>query len=158
MTERLPVLNFSLYNRPTKSYYPPDFSELSQRQMKIKRLDIKGFKSFPDKTVFEFRPGITGIVGPNGCGKSNVMEAIRWVMGEQRAKSLRAKKMDDVIFNGSESRKPVGMAEVRLVLANNDGFSHPSMADYDEIMIARRLFRDGESQYEINNVPADYLT
>lgn len=121
--------------------------------MKIKRLDIKGFKSFPDKTVFEFRPGITGIVGPNGCGKSNVMEAIRWVMGEQRARSLRAKKMDDVIFNGSESRKPVGMAEVRLVLANNDGFSHPSMADYDEIMIARRLFRDGESQYEINNVP-----
>jgi chromosome segregation protein len=121
--------------------------------MKIKRLEIKGFKSFPDKTVFEFKPGITGIVGPNGCGKSNVMEAIRWVMGEQRTRSLRAKKMDDIIFNGSENRKPVGMAEVRLILANDGGSSHPSMADYDEIMIARRLFRDGESQYELNNIP-----
>jgi chromosome segregation protein len=120
--------------------------------MKIKRLEIKGFKSFPDKTVLEIRPGITAVVGPNGCGKSNVMEAIRWVMGEQRAKSLRGKRMEDVIFNGSESRKPVGMAEVRLVLTAADGFAHPSMADYDEIMITRRLFRDGASQYEINNI------
>ncbi len=120
--------------------------------MKIKRLEIKGFKSFPDKTVLEFKPGITAVVGPNGCGKSNVMEAIRWAMGEQRAKSLRGKKMEDVIFNGSENRKPVGMAEVRLVLAATEGFSHPSMADYDEIMITRRLFRDGDSQYEINNI------
>ncbi|MDQ7782379.1 MAG: chromosome segregation protein SMC [Desulfomonilaceae bacterium] len=120
--------------------------------MKIKRLEIKGFKSFPDKTVLEIKPGITAVVGPNGCGKSNVMEAIRWVMGEQRAKSLRGKKMEDVIFNGSENRKPVGMAEVRLVLAAAEGFPNPSMADYDEVMITRRLFRDGDSQYEINNV------
>ncbi len=120
--------------------------------MKIKRLEIKGFKSFPDKTVIELKPGITAVVGPNGCGKSNVMEAIRWAMGEQRAKSLRGKKMEDVIFNGSENRKPVGMAEVRLTLTTVEGFPHPSMADYDEIMITRRLFRDGDSQYEINNV------
>jgi len=121
--------------------------------MRIKQLEIKGFKSFPDKTVFELKPGITAIVGPNGCGKSNVFEAMRWVMGEQRARSLRGKKMEDVIFNGSENRKPVGMTEVRLVLSNREGQGPPSMADYEEIMIARRLFRDGESQYEINNVP-----
>ncbi|MEW6113008.1 MAG: AAA family ATPase, partial [Thermodesulfobacteriota bacterium] len=121
--------------------------------MRIKQLDIKGFKSFSDKTVFDLKPGITAIVGPNGCGKSNVFEAIRWVMGEQRARSLRGKKMEDVIFNGSENRKPVGMTEVRLVLSNKEGQAPPSMADYEEIMIARRLFRDGESQYEINNVP-----
>jgi len=121
--------------------------------MKITRLEVKGFKSFPDKTVFEFKPGITAIVGPNGCGKSNVFEAMRWAMGEQRIRSLRGKKMEDVIFNGSESRKPVGLAEVRLVLSNTEGLAPSSMADYDEIMITRRLFRDGESQYEINNVP-----
>ena len=121
--------------------------------MKITKLEVKGFKSFPDKTVFEFKPGITAIVGPNGCGKSNVFEALRWAMGEQRIRSLRGKKMEDVIFNGSESRKPVGMAEVRLVLSNTEGLAPPSMADYDEIMITRRLFRDGESQYEINNIP-----
>ncbi len=121
--------------------------------MKIKRLEIKGFKSFHDKTVFDFRPGITAVVGPNGSGKSNVLEGIRWVMGEQRVRSLRGKKMEDVIFNGSETRKPVGMAEVRLVLSTDDGIVPPTMAEYDEIMITRRLFRDGESQYEINNIP-----
>jgi chromosome segregation protein len=121
--------------------------------MKIKRIEIKGFKSFPDKTVLEFKSGITAIVGPNGCGKSNVLEAMRWAMGEQKVRSLRGKKMEDVIFNGSESRKPVGMAEVRLVLSNSKGIGPPAMADYDEIMIGRRLFRDGESQYEINNIP-----
>ncbi|MEJ2716240.1 MAG: chromosome segregation protein SMC [Deltaproteobacteria bacterium] len=121
--------------------------------MKIKRLEIKGFKSFPDKTVLVFKPGIISIVGPNGCGKSNVFEAIRWVMGEQRVRVLRSKRMDDVIFNGSDSRKPVGMAEVRMVLSNSDRMGPPSMADYDEIMISRRLFRDGQSDYEINNIP-----
>ncbi|MBI4966126.1 MAG: chromosome segregation protein SMC [Desulfomonile tiedjei] len=120
--------------------------------MKITKLEIKGFKSFPDRTVLEFQPGITSVVGPNGCGKSNILEAIRWAMGEQRARTLRGKKMEDVIFNGSETRKPVGMAEVRLILSNDDGMCPPSMSDYDEIMIARRLFRDGESQYEINNI------
>lgn len=121
--------------------------------MKLKRLEILGFKSFPEKTNIEFCDGITSVVGPNGSGKSNILEAIRWVMGEQRTKSLRCKKMEDVIFNGSESLKPVGMAEVRLTLANDGrSFPHP-MSDYDEIMIARRLFRDGNSQYEFNNVP-----
>ncbi|MEW6348636.1 MAG: chromosome segregation protein SMC [Thermodesulfobacteriota bacterium] len=121
--------------------------------MKIKKLEIKGFKSFPDRTTLEFKPGITAVVGPNGCGKSNILEAIRWTMGEQRARVLRGKKMEEVIFNGSETRKAVGMAETRMVLSNTDGMGPPSMADYDEIMIARRLFRDGESQYEINNIP-----
>jgi len=121
--------------------------------MKITKLEIKGFKTFPDKTDLEFRPGITAVVGPNGCGKSNVLEAIRWVMGEQRIRSLRGKKMEDVIFNGSEGRKPVGMAEVRMVLSNEGGLAPAYMADYDQIMITRRLFRDGESQYEINNIP-----
>ncbi len=120
--------------------------------MKIIKLEIKGFKTFPDKTDLEFKPGITAVVGPNGCGKSNVLEAIRWVMGEQRVRSLRSKKMEDVIFNGSESRKPVGMAEVRVVLSNEGGLAPAYMADYDQIMITRRLFRDGESQYEINNI------
>ncbi len=120
--------------------------------MRIKKLEIKGFKSFPDKTVLEFKPGISAVVGPNGCGKSNVFEAVRWVMGEQRVKSLRGKKMSDVIFNGSETRKPLGMAEVVMVLSNTDGPRHPSMSDYDEIMITRRLYRDGQSQYELNNV------
>lgn len=135
----------ALRSTTTRIYRPPG-------AMKIKRLEIKGFKSFPDKTVLEFKSGTTGVVGPNGCGKSNVLDSIRWVMGEQRARTLRGKKMEDVIFNGSETRKPVGMAEVRLVLSNTDGLGPVSMADYDEIMIVRRLFRDGESQYELNNV------
>lgn len=121
--------------------------------MRIRRLEIKGFKSFPDKTVLDLKTGITAIVGPNGCGKSNIFEAIRWVMGEQRARVLRGKKMEDVIFTGSDSRKPVGMGEVRLVLSNAGGSFSASMADYDEVMITRRLFRDGESQYEINGIP-----
>ncbi len=121
--------------------------------MKIIKLEVKGFKTFPDKTDLEFKPGITAVVGPNGCGKSNVLEAIRWVMGEQRVRSLRSKKMEDVIFNGSESRKPVGMAEVRMVLSNEGGLVPAHMADYDQIMITRRLFRDGDSHYEINNIP-----
>lgn len=121
--------------------------------MRIDRLEIKGFKSFPDKTVLKLKPGITAVVGPNGCGKSNVLDCIRWVMGEQRVRSLRGKKMEDVIFNGADSRKPVGLAEVKLILSGAKGLGPPSLKDYDEIMITRRLFRDGESQYEINNVP-----
>ncbi len=121
--------------------------------MRIDRLEIKGFKSFPDKTVLKLKPGITAVVGPNGCGKSNVLDSIRWVMGEQRVRSLRGKKMEDVIFNGADSRKAVGLAEVKLILSGAKGLGPPSLKDYDEIMITRRLFRDGESQYEINNVP-----
>lgn len=121
--------------------------------MKLKRLEINGFKSFPGKTNIDFCDGITSVVGPNGSGKSNIMEAIRWVMGEQRTKSLRCKRMEDVIFNGSETLKPVGMAEVRLTLGNDGKSFPPPMSDYDEIMVARRLYRDGNSQYELNGVP-----
>ncbi len=120
--------------------------------MYIKRLEIKGFKSFPDKTVLEFKTGVTSVVGPNGCGKSNIIEAIKWVMGEQRVKSLRSKKMEEVIFTGSDNRKQISMAEVKLVLGINGDPVPSGLADYDEIMISRRLFRDGESNYEINGV------
>jgi len=121
--------------------------------MRLTKLEIKGFKSFPDKTLLEFKPGITGVVGPNGCGKSNILEAIRWVMGEQRPRSLRGTRMGDVIFNGSETRRPVGMAEVRMTLSVDPRHCPPTLQDYDEIMVSRRIFRDGESQYEINKVP-----
>lgn len=105
------------------------------------------------KTALDLGPGVTCVVGPNGAGKSNILEALRWVMGEQRVKSLRSRKMDDVIFNGSETLKPLGLAEVRLVLSNLDRTSNSAFRDYDEIMVSRRLFRDGASHYEINNVP-----
>ncbi len=120
--------------------------------MKLKRIDIQGFKSFPGKTTIEFCDGITSVVGPNGSGKSNILEAIRWVMGEQRTKILRCKKMEDVIFNGSDSLKPVGMAEVRLTLKNDGKSFPPPLSDYNEIMVTRRLFRDGDSQYELNGI------
>jgi chromosome segregation protein len=120
--------------------------------MKLKRIEIQGFKSFPGKTTIEFCDGITSVVGPNGSGKSNILEAIRWVMGEQRTKILRCKKMEDVIFNGSESLKPVGMAEVRLTLKNDGKSFPPPLSDYNEIMVTRRLFRDGDSQYELNGI------
>jgi chromosome segregation protein len=120
--------------------------------MKLKRLEIIGFKSFPEKTTIDFCDGITSVVGPNGSGKSNIMEAIRWVMGEQRTRTLRCKKMEDLIFNGSDSLKPVGMAEIRLTLGNDGKSFPPPMSDYDEIMVTRRVYRDGNSQYEFNGV------
>lgn len=121
--------------------------------MRIKRLDIGGFKSFVDKASLDFQQGITGIVGPNGCGKSNVVDAIRWVMGEQSAKNLRGKSMEDVIFGGSELRKPVGMAEVSMVLSTDDGRVSAKYLGYHEIQVTRRLYRDGESEYFINKTP-----
>lgn len=90
--------------------------------MYLKRLELQGFKSFAGHTVFQFGPGITGVVGPNGVGKSNVADAIRWVMGEQSARTLRARRLEDVIFSGSSNQSPVGMAEVSLVLDNSDGW------------------------------------
>src|SRR6187200_3023025 len=111
--------------------------------MYLKTLEIHGFKSFADRTHFEFHTGVTGIVGPNGCGKSNVVDAIRWVLGETSAKALRGSEMADVIFNGTDKRKPVGMAEVVLTLADCEvGLS----VDYNEVAIARRVFRDGRSE------------
>lgn len=125
--------------------------------MKIKRVEILGFKSFVEKTVLDFPQSITGVVGPNGCGKSNVVDAIRWVMGEQSAKNLRGRSMEDVIFGGSETRKPLGMAEVSLVFSNADGLAPPKFRDYAEIMVTRRLYRNGDSEYLINKTPCRLL-
>jgi chromosome segregation protein len=115
--------------------------------MFLKRLTIHGFKSFADRTVIEFHAGITALLGPNGCGKSNVVDSVKWVLGEHAIKSLRAEKMEDVIFGGTESRKPLGMAEVSLSIANEDGLLP---MDMPEIEIKRRLYRSGESEYFIN--------
>ncbi|MBM7581230.1 chromosome segregation protein [Caldicoprobacter guelmensis] len=118
--------------------------------MHLKRLEIYGFKSFADRVCIEFDKGITAIVGPNGSGKSNIADAIRWVLGEQSAKSLRGGKMEDVIFSGAQTRKPLGFAEVTLVLDNSDG-TLPT--EYSEVSITRRVFRSGESEYYINRTP-----
>ena len=125
--------------------------------MRLKRLEIAGFKSFREKVVLDFSPGISGIVGPNGCGKSNIADAIRWVMGEQRVKTLRGKKMDDVIFNGSEEVDPVGMAEVSMILTADDQQFPGNYAECSEVMITRRLFREGEGEYTINKIPCRLL-
>lgn len=116
--------------------------------MYLKTLEIHGFKSFADKTKFEFAKGVTGIVGPNGCGKSNVVDAIRWVLGETSAKALRGGEMADVIFNGTEKRKPLGMAEVTLTMGDCE---ESLKVDFNEVSITRRVFRDGRSEYRINN-------
>ena len=121
--------------------------------MKIKRMEVLGFKSFAEKTQIEFPPGVTAVVGPNGCGKSNVVDAIRWALGEQSPKQLRGKAMEDVIFNGTEAKKPLGLAEVTLVFSNENGKPLAEYLDYSEIAVSRRLFRSGESEYLINKVP-----
>lgn len=120
--------------------------------MKIKRLELSGFKSFVDRTVVHFDREVMGIVGPNGCGKSNIVDAIRWAMGEQSAKNLRGRGMEDVIFNGSETRPGAELAEVTLTFENNnDGADLPlEYKDYPEIAVTRRLYRSGESEYLIN--------
>ena len=121
--------------------------------MKLKRLEIVGFKSFSEKSRIEFPPGISAIVGPNGCGKSNIVDALRWVMGEQGVKQLRGKTMEDVIFAGTKGKPPLNMAEVSLTLINDNGSAPEEFNDYAEIMMTRRLYRSGESAYLINMQP-----
>ncbi len=116
----------------------------------LKRLEVQGFKSFLDKCVLEFGPGITSIVGPNGSGKSNISDALRWVLGEQSAKTLRGNRMEDVIFAGTENRKPVGFAEVSIIIDNTCG---TLPLDFNEVVITRRVFRSGEGEYFINKTP-----
>src|SRR5512136_2768407 len=123
--------------------------------MRIKRLDIVGFKSFMDRTVVSFSDGVTGVVGPNGCGKSNVVDAIRWVLGEQSARQLRGRSMEDVIFNGSESKAPLSMAEVMITFENDRPAELPAQYQgFSEVTVGRRLFRTGESEYLVNKAPA----
>ncbi len=121
--------------------------------MRIKRLEICGFKSFVDRTVLTFDRDVVAVVGPNGCGKSNIVDAIRWAMGEQSAKTLRGRAMEDIIFNGSEDRGPHGFAEVTVTFANDDGLAPPEYQDYAEIEVTRRLDRQGNSDYMINRTP-----
>ncbi len=131
--------------------------------MQVKELEIAGFKSFVERVKLNFKPGITALVGPNGCGKSNIMDAIRWIMGEHNARHLRGSKMEDLIFNGSETRKSTGLAEVSMVLSNangngngnGNGHEHTAsvLGGVTEIMLTRRLHRSGESEYFINKVP-----
>jgi len=125
--------------------------------MRLKRVEITGFKSFRDKVVLNFSEGVTAIVGPNGCGKSNVIDAIRWVLGEQRIKALRGKSMDDVIFNGSAESQPVGFAEVSMLMEASDQPFPGVYAGMAELMISRKVHRDGESEYAMNGAPCRLL-
>ena len=118
--------------------------------MYLKRLEMQGFKSFADKTVLEFMPGITSVIGPNGSGKSNIVDAIRWILGEQSMKSLRGTKSQDIIFAGTQNRKSLGFAECSLVFDNEDG---ALPIEYTEVTVTRKLFRSGETGYFINKVP-----
>src|SRR5213592_100537 len=118
--------------------------------MHLESLELLGFKSFADKTIFNFHQGITAIVGPNGCGKSNVLDAVRWALGEQSAKSLRGDEVANVIFNGSDTRKPVEFAEVSLPFTD---CAKELAVDWHDVRVTRRVYRDGNSEYFLNKTP-----
>jgi len=118
--------------------------------LRLQALQLLGFKSFPDKTEIRFGPGVTAIVGPNGSGKSNIVDAIRWVLGEQSNRALRSPRAPDLIFNGTATRKPLGLAQVTLILDNSD---ETLPLPYTEVAITRRIFRSGESEFLINGEP-----
>ncbi|MCL2383747.1 MAG: AAA family ATPase [Oscillospiraceae bacterium] len=115
--------------------------------MYLKRLELQGFKSFADKTTLEFMPGIVAVIGPNGSGKSNISDAVRWVLGEQSMKSLRGSKSEDIIFAGTLTRKSLGFAEASIVIDNKKG---KLPIEYEEVVVTRRIYRNGESGYYIN--------
>src|SRR4029077_6544198 len=118
--------------------------------MHLQSLELIGFKSFAERTIFEFHEGVTAIVGPNGCGKSNVLDAVRWVLGEQSAKALRGGEMAGGDFNGTETRKPVGFGEVSLTLTNCES---DLGVDWHDVRVTRRVYRDGNSEYLLNKTP-----
>ncbi len=118
--------------------------------MRLKELDITGFKSFPERTAIAFPRGVCAIVGPNGCGKSNIVDAISWVTGEQSVKQLRGKAMEDVIFAGASGRPASNLAEVSITFVNDNGSAPEEYRDFSEIMVTRRLYRSGESGYFVN--------
>ncbi|PHQ80328.1 MAG: hypothetical protein COB66_04985 [Coxiella sp. (in: Bacteria)] len=118
--------------------------------MQLKSVKLVGFKSFVDPTTIPIKAGMNGVVGPNGCGKSNIIDAVRWVIGERSAKQLRGQSMADVIFNGTSGRKPVGRASVELLFDNNDGRIVGEYANFSEIAVRREVFREGQSSYYLN--------